>query len=119
MHGALVQDNRVHGGITLGPLLQDPKSINCGETMNVDLIKTGFTGLNAIGSTAHNAEIPQLSSAEKRPHPSPVPEGRVHGGSLMALLSSGLSLDPSTSSNYFGGGPSVPMEYQVTQQSWL
>lgn len=105
MHGALVQDNRVHGGITLGPLVQDPKSINCGEMMNVDLIKTGFTGLNAIGSTAHNVKIPQLSSTEKRPHPSPVPEGRVHGGSLMALLSTGLNLDPSTSSNYFGGGP--------------
>jgi len=87
--------------------------------MDDDLIETGFTVLNAIGPTAHNVEILQLPSADKGPRSSPVSEGRVHGGSLMALLSSGLSLDPSTSSSYFGGGPSVPMEYQVTQQDWL
>ncbi|KAK9698514.1 hypothetical protein RND81_08G110000 [Saponaria officinalis] len=97
MHGALVQDKRVHGGITLGPLVQ-----NRGKMVNA--VSDDALGIcsNVIKWNA------QLSSGEKEPQsftaPSPTPEGRVHGGSLMALLSAGSS---------------TPMEYQAAQQRWL
>lgn len=65
-HGALVQDERVHGGATLGPLvLHDTKSGPLEKNMNVD----------GKGMTS-----------------SMVSEGRVHGGGLIAFLTSG-SLD--------------------------
>ncbi|KAI3522504.1 hypothetical protein L1887_00337 [Cichorium endivia] len=65
-HGALVQDERVHGGATLGPLVHhDTKSGPLEKDMNVD--GNGMTS-------------------------SMVSEGRVHGGGLIAFLTSG-SLD--------------------------
>ncbi|KAI3792581.1 hypothetical protein L2E82_06464 [Cichorium intybus] len=65
-HGALVQDERVHGGATLGPLvLHDTKSGPLEKNMNVD-------GNDMTSSM--------------------VSEGRVHGGGLIAFLTSG-SLD--------------------------
>lgn len=97
----------------------DPKSIDHGKAigvsgeMNVDPNEMGYTGFNVAGWTAHNTELPRAPSKQKGAHspPPPPPEGRVHGGSLMALLSGGF--------NSLVGEPSMPMEYQVAQQRWL
>lgn len=115
-HGALVEDQRVHGGATLGPLLQDPnKSTNLRKTMGVvNTVNVGCSGLNVVGYNARDIGEAQLCSADREVHPSPSPEGRVHGGSLMALLSGSSSLNPSTTTSSL-----KPMQYQVAQQSWL
>lgn len=92
MHGALVQDKRVHGGFTLGPLLQDPDFTNPGKRMNastgvmsVDAMGMELTGINAVGWPVSDMMHTQVQ--RECPSP-PSPEGRVHGGSLMSLLAS-------------------------------
>ncbi|KAL2902746.1 putative WRKY transcription factor 19 [Bienertia sinuspersici] len=95
MHSALVQDKRVHGGITLGPLLQDPDPTHLEKiidvsvgVMGVDPVEMGSTGLN-VGRWSRNMMHSQLPDLEKESSLSPpTPEGRVHGGSLMSLLAS-------------------------------
>lgn len=79
-HSALVQDKRIHGGATLGPMIQDPKpksekmkEIVNSEMMNIDFMKSTAFDLKRFG------EGPSLA-------PVLIPEGRVHGGSLMAML---------------------------------
>lgn len=99
MHGALVQDKRVHGGITLGPLLQDPASTELGNMieistgrMNVDTMGMGSTGLNVVGWPACDMMHAQLPYVEKESRSPPTPEGRVHGGSLLSLLAGSSSV---------------------------
>ncbi|KAL5181958.1 putative WRKY transcription factor 19 [Glycine soja] len=106
LHSGLVLDKRVHGGVTLGPVIQDshvskldePKQIVINQDIDVDMMKMGSpraagvitcsdVKLNEVAST-------RLPSGEDghTPMSVAVPEGRVHGGSLMAPLmgSSGL-----------------------------
>ncbi|OMP06098.1 putative transcription factor [Corchorus olitorius] len=98
LHSGLVQDKRVHGGATLGPIVQDPrlsksekmKEIVIAEDMNVDIMKMGSdieasadrtcSGLNQYGHP--NARI----SVGEGGFTVFAPEGRVHGGSLLAML---------------------------------
>ncbi|KAF2313399.1 hypothetical protein GH714_010776 [Hevea brasiliensis] len=57
LHSGLVQDKRVHGGVTLGPIIQDPKVSQpekmkeavIAEDMNVDTVKMG-TNIVALAS---------------------------------------------------------------------
>ncbi|KAK9668352.1 hypothetical protein RND81_13G054500 [Saponaria officinalis] len=108
MYGALVQDKRVHGGITLGPLLQ-------GAAQLIDVVSDGISsvGPNAV---EWNGQISVEKERFTSTSQSPTPERRVHGGSLMALLSGGSSINPNTCSN---SRSSTPMEYQAAQQKWL
>nr|XP_043639380.1 uncharacterized protein LOC122610452 [Erigeron canadensis] len=76
-HGALVQDNRVHGGATLRTLVRDTT-----EDMNIDtnvMVSSHFSGCGW-----QRLGVPEGSSAGQGPPM--VSEGRVHGGSLLALL---------------------------------
>ncbi|XVF53003.1 hypothetical protein PTKIN_Ptkin05aG0063500 [Pterospermum kingtungense] len=130
LHSSLVQDKRVHGGATLGPIVQDPKLNNSGklkeivttEDMNVDVMKMGSgveasagrtcSGLNQYG--APNAR----NSVGKGGCSDFAPEGRVHGGSLMTMLGggSGLSSGNSESST---GDPSDPSKSFMAPQNWM
>ncbi|RVX04218.1 putative WRKY transcription factor 19 [Vitis vinifera] len=112
-HNALVQDKRVHGGATLAHTVQIPtpskpekmKDVVTTEDMNVDIMKMmGSSIVNPAGWTGLELKQvglpqPHLPAREIRPSPVPVlaPEGRVHGGSLMAMLAGSPGLSPSDS----------------------
>ncbi|CAN1189606.1 Probable WRKY transcription factor 19 [Linum perenne] len=104
LHSGLVQDKRVHGGITLGTMVQDPKASRTGKSKEVaasdDMIVDGGSmgGITApVSSDGTNSKLKgnpaaQTGGREGGSHsskPVSVPEGRVHGGSLMALLANG------------------------------
>lgn len=110
LHSGLVQDKRVHGGVTLGPIVHDPKGaqpenmkeVATAEDMSVDAVKlasmmgpsTGRTKLDmkhfGVPNTHFSVTEPGASS-----HLVFVPEGRVHGGSLMAMLAGGSGVGSS------------------------
>ncbi|KAJ0445758.1 hypothetical protein HanHA89_Chr17g0686991 [Helianthus annuus] len=98
-HGALVQDKRVHGGATLGTLVHEtvPARPPTMKEMVLPPPAPGFTasGFRPFGmQQADGATARQSSSAE----------GRVHGGSLIALLAAGSSGNP-------GEGSAVPRKW--------
>ncbi|XP_010261439.1 PREDICTED: uncharacterized protein LOC104600276 [Nelumbo nucifera] len=140
-HNALVQDRRVHGGGTLAPKVEDPKlckpekmkQVVTSDDMNVDLRKLdssegNLTGWNAIYSKGygHPAISLQLPSQVSHPilkvsaPPGPVslPEGRVHGGSLMAMLAGNTSIDPNTETQVLGGSSKAGMSC-IMPHSWV
>ncbi|GKE05631.1 hypothetical protein Tco_1397649, partial [Tanacetum coccineum] len=87
-HDALLQDKRVHGGATLGSLVQDTVTT---EDMNVDINVSGSSPFTGYGWKPFGIQLGSPSGREQ----SRVSEGRVHGGSLIALLAqnSGESSD--------------------------
>ncbi|XVF10494.1 hypothetical protein REPUB_Repub07fG0187900 [Reevesia pubescens] len=121
LHDGLVQDKRVHGGATLGPIVQDPKfskpgkmkEIVIAEDMNVDTMKMG-SGIEASAGRTYSGfnhhGVPNV--------PNSVPEGRVHGGSLMAMLVGGSGLGSSNSEGLVGD-PSQPSKAFIAPQSWM
>ncbi|XP_022970003.1 uncharacterized protein LOC111469023 [Cucurbita maxima] len=115
LHSGLVQDKRVHGGVSLGSIIQEPnlsqkekmKGVVREDYMNEDLIKVG-------GKVGPNLAHVAGSEAGE---PSIIPEGRVHGGSLLAMLacSSGLG----SSSRNVISGPEHSMEPPSMPRSWV
>ncbi|KDP25357.1 hypothetical protein JCGZ_20513 [Jatropha curcas] len=129
LHSSLVQDKRVHGGITLGPIIHEPKISQpqklkevAAEDMNVDIVKMGSNlGASASKPTSDlkdfavpNAHIP-VGEAGLSSVPVFVPEGRVHGGSLMAMLAGGSG----TGSRSLGSDPSEPQKSFIVPKSWM
>ncbi|KAL5727221.1 hypothetical protein ACHQM5_000441 [Ranunculus cassubicifolius] len=103
-HLALCNDEQVHGGGTLGILglaIHDVKPrkpekmkdiIVADELMrssSIDVQLQGWKGLSFSG-------YPQTGFTMQVPPPA-APEGRVHGGNLLAMLGSSSSVSPSTS----------------------
>ncbi|GAV63520.1 hypothetical protein CFOL_v3_07038 [Cephalotus follicularis] len=100
LHSGLVQDKRVHGGDTLGLIVQDPKlsrpekmrGVLTTEDTNVDMMKRGSVGATSgsshSGLNQYGGQNAHISVGEGGLSSIPVfiPEGRVHGGSLMAML---------------------------------
>ncbi|KAF8379634.1 hypothetical protein HHK36_029076 [Tetracentron sinense] len=140
-HSALVQDKQVHGGGTLGPMIQDSHSSNpkkmkeviTVEDMHVGVMEIGSSGGNwtawngfdskSYGHPAISLQIPQpvnslIGKAGALPVPVSLPEGRVHGGSLMALLAGSTGLSPS-GKNQEVGGPSEPVKSYVMPHNWM
>ncbi|KAJ9706070.1 hypothetical protein PVL29_001573 [Vitis rotundifolia] len=134
-HNALVQDKRVHGGATLAHTVQIPapskpekmKDVVTAEDMNVDIMKMmGSSIVNPAGWTGLELKQvglpqPHLPAREVRPTPVPVlaPEGRVHGGSLLAMLAGSSGLSPSDSKTLISGSPSEPRKPYMMPQSWM
>ncbi|KAF6162099.1 hypothetical protein GIB67_008228 [Kingdonia uniflora] len=121
-HSALVTDKRVHGGETLGPTISDP---NVG---NFDKMKEVIT----VEDVQNHFETYPATSLQLPPHfqmpitgpgflqgPSPVlvPEGRVHGGSLMAMLT-GNSVGTS-SNTHVPSGPSESGKSYMMPHKWM
>lgn len=91
-HGALVQDKRVHGGATLGTLVHDatpnqPEKMK--ETLFLPQMTSDTNAMMTSGFTGSGFKpFGSLAIGERR---SSGGEGRVHGGSLIALLAAGRS----------------------------
>ncbi|KAJ1284375.1 hypothetical protein BS78_03G199000 [Paspalum vaginatum] len=87
-HSALVQDHCVHGGGTLGPAIHQ---FAMDATVKGDSHEKTISGdrtLRGIGYIPNGGVHPPTLAQSMT---NPLPEGRVHGGSLLALLSQGRS----------------------------
>ena len=95
-HSALVQDHCVHGGGTLGPAIHQFAADVKPTEMKVTAVQVdphektihGDQALLGMGGSVPNGVHPSVLA---QPMICPVPEGRVHGGGLLALLSQGGS----------------------------
>ncbi|KAL4296662.1 hypothetical protein GQ457_12G000830 [Hibiscus cannabinus] len=130
LHSSLVHDKRVHGGATLGPIVLDPKLSNSGkmkgiattEDVNVNTMIM-WSGIEpSAGRTCSSLDqygVPYGSnSVGQGGFPALAPEGRVHGGSLMAMLAgdSGLA---SVNTAGFAGNASEPNKSLKSPQNWM
>ncbi|KAG2590191.1 hypothetical protein PVAP13_5NG280400 [Panicum virgatum] len=95
-HSALVQDHCVHGGGTLGPAIHQFVADVKPTEMKVAAVQVdphektihGDQALLGVGGSVPNGVHPSVLA---QPMIYPLPEGRVHGGGLLALLSQGRS----------------------------
>ncbi|CAJ1927562.1 unnamed protein product [Sphenostylis stenocarpa] len=110
LHSGLVLDKRVHGGVSSGPAIQDIygrkldvlKQIVINQyMMDVDMIQIS-NPQTAGAMTCSDAKLNEVASTHlpagedgHTPMLVAVPEGRVHGGSLMAMLKGNSGLGTS------------------------
>nr|XP_043605855.1 uncharacterized protein LOC122578052 [Erigeron canadensis] len=108
-HGALVQDKRVHGGATLRTLVHDatPDHHYKMKQMFFPPQTTSVTPPQFSGSGFKPFGV-QNGDMAAGPRQSTSAEGRVHGGSLIALLAAGSS-----------GGSSSPGKVNAMPQKWI
>lgn len=88
VHTALVQDDRVHGGKTMGP----PTSHKPAASEKMKVIVEEGSSLFCWNAPEHREFIHPIIPV--KPGAISLPEGRVHGGGVMALLAKG-DLNPS------------------------
>ncbi|XP_047084576.1 uncharacterized protein LOC124695804 [Lolium rigidum] len=100
-HNPLLDDDRIHGGQTLGAF-----SITNGATDRADHPS------NTETSRHSNFMLPVEAPCHA---PVPVPEGRVHGGNIAAMLANGLSLGEK-STNYTEASTSAPRHFKPAKQ---
>ncbi|KAL3844529.1 hypothetical protein ACJIZ3_001932 [Penstemon smallii] len=120
-HGALVQDKRVHGGATIGTVVQDcndnqpgkMKQIFTDEDMNVDIVNMETTPSSWNYSGLQKTHFPVGSQPTSRK----VPEGRVHGGNLMSMLAGSPGFNFTSSTDMVS--PSEKEKSFVTHQTWM
>lgn len=98
-HGALVQDKRVHGGATIGITVPDSvanqsvKPVFTVDDMSANTAKmensvvTSTSSWNSFGNQQAHLSVGSNPSSSK------LPEGRVHGGNLMAIFAGGPSFN--------------------------
>ncbi|XP_058732083.1 uncharacterized protein LOC131603684 [Vicia villosa] len=128
LHSGLVHDRRVHGGLSLGSV-QDPRSSKPDQLRQVLLNKEIELAMMKTGSSFGTAHMNQLeiasacASAEEGGHFSmsvAVPEGRVHGGSLMAMLTASSGSGTSSGKALASMDPSMPMKgYNIMPRNWI
>lgn len=133
LHSGLVQDKRVHGGVNLGPAVQDPKLSKpekskevITEEMTVDIMKMGSSVGTSAGKTCSDLKkyevLKHITAGEGGLSSMSVlvPEGRVHGGSLMAMLTGSSDIGCSSSNKGRDGDPSSePWNSYMLPQSWM
>lgn len=96
------------------------KTVVAGEEMNIDVPGASsfkiHSDLKKYGSSSTQFSVEEASPSA----PAFAPEGRVHGGSLMAMLTDGLTLGPG-SINSLSCDPSdtEKSKYLMMSQSWL
>jgi hypothetical protein len=104
------------------------KQVLFNKEMEVAMMKIG-SSLGTATATGTCSDLNQLEVATARtsaeegghfPMSVAVPEGRVHGGSLMAMLSAGSSSATSSGKGLASGDPSIPIKgYNTMPQSWI
>nr|KYP58663.1 putative WRKY transcription factor 19 [Cajanus cajan] len=132
LHSGLVHDKRVHGGFSLGSVVQDPhsskpdelKQVLVDKNMDIDMMKMG----SSLGNAATCSDFKQYEAAATGhvssregghlPMSVAVPEGRVHGGSLMAMLTGGSSRG-SCSGRDLVSEPCESIKGYPVPQSWI
>lgn len=100
-------------------MVQDPKlgksekmkEVVIADDMNVDVMNT-VSGIRTSATGTYS----DLKHGGQSSVPTLVPEGRVHGGSLMALLAGGSS-DANT--NSMGSNSSGPKKSYMMHQNWM
>lgn len=109
-----MQDKRVHGGATIGTLVQDTKLEKMKEVvpedMSIDVSKLGSSFTTSAGDTSFG--LNQFGG----PGNFSVGEGRVHGGSHFIKVSSVLG---ASSSKSVKDALSEPMKSYVIPQNWM
>ncbi|KAL6615601.1 hypothetical protein ACP70R_037871 [Stipagrostis hirtigluma subsp. patula] len=96
-HSALVQDHCVHGGGTLGPAITNyavdakPNEMNVAEMKGDQHEKTGNNDMSMLANSSAVRKGVVHPSVPTQVMTDPFPEGRVHGGGLLALLALGGS----------------------------
>lgn len=123
-----MHDKRVHGGITLSSVIQDPKpsetetteELSVAQNMNVDVLKMG----TAVASPGFKpcvdlSDYEALSDVGIPSTSASVPEGRVHGGSLMAMLAGGSGFGSNSGLKSFTCDPSESSNAQVVPERWM
>ncbi|XP_073285583.1 uncharacterized protein [Primulina huaijiensis] len=117
-HGALVQDKRVHGGATIRTTLPGKmKHMFTIEDISFDLTKMENSIVTPSGSWSH-LHLQQISLPDGgNLSPRRVPEGRVHGGNLMAVLAGSPGYNITSSRDM--AGPSEPKKSFTTPQNWI
>ncbi|GMJ13775.1 hypothetical protein like AT1G64140 [Hibiscus trionum] len=127
LHSGLVQDKRVHGGATIGPIVQDPelctsekmKEIVSAEDMNVDIMGNGTESSSGrTYSGLSHYRVPNAYNFAAGGFSAFVPEGRVHGGSLMAMLAGGSGIG-SGNPEGLTDNPSEPSKSFMAPQNWM
>ncbi|XP_074330807.1 uncharacterized protein LOC141668031 [Apium graveolens] len=127
-HGGLVQDRRVHGGATVGVMVQDSKTSDMmkevsntedagGDYMMMD--RTLVPTAGCIGSAWSDGSLSVGLGATSVS--AVVPEGRVHGGGLIALFSGSSEHLLDGKRNFIVGHPSEPQpgKFYVMPQKWV
>lgn len=120
-HSVLLQEKRVHGAATAGPFVYDAKPNNAekmkqiiGDSeMNVDIMKLERSAItSSSGSVWKYVASTQVGKTNATSPASTIPEGRVHGGSLMAILSGSAAVGSESN------GDTVN-PYQLPVESWI
>jgi hypothetical protein len=101
-HNPLLDDDRIHGGQTLGAF-----SITSSATDRADHPSNTETSGHRIFMLP--AEAPPCHA------PVPVPEGRVHGGNIAAMFANGLSFGEK-STNYTEASTSALHNFKPANQ---
>ncbi|KAG2302873.1 hypothetical protein Bca4012_061202 [Brassica carinata] len=98
LHTSLVQDNRVHGGMTVTSESQEPR-VSSSETENEEEL-SGSQDMNMDRMKARSDVGSPETDIDLNEYEGLAPEGRVHGGSLiMAMLAGREGGSGSGSSN--------------------
>ncbi|XP_061337813.1 uncharacterized protein LOC133284764 [Gastrolobium bilobum] len=133
LHSGLVHDKRVHGGFSLGSVVQDThsskpdelKQVPVDKDMDMDMMKMSSSLSTAAPRACSDLKQYEVASAhvsaeedDHFPISVAVPEGRVHGGSLMAMLT-GSSSRGSSSGRGLVSDPSEPIKGYIMPQSWI
>lgn len=95
------------------------------EDMTVDIVKMGTSAGDSMGRTTSglkhfgvtNAHL-SAREAGLSSKPAFVSEGRVHGGSLMAMLAGGSGVG-TCSDQIVAGDPSEPRKSYLMTQNWM
>ncbi|TKY70990.1 WRKY transcription factor 19 [Spatholobus suberectus] len=130
LHSGIVLDKRVHGGVSLGPVIQDThvikldelKQIVINHDIDVDMMKMGSPRTDGA-ITCSDVELNEVESTclparedGHTPMSVAVPEGRVHGGSLMAMLMGSSGLGTSSGRGLLSD-PSETIKASIAPQS--
>ncbi|RWW62959.1 hypothetical protein BHE74_00029919 [Ensete ventricosum] len=109
-HTALVEDHCVHGGYQLMAANSDNGTLSKHEKMKeiIDLdglleMKNGKSTLFSFGGCGLDQNEHMHIANPLNSRMASVPEGRVHGGSLIAMLATGASLGGDSTSQADGG----------------
>ncbi|XP_059667161.1 uncharacterized protein LOC132312706 [Cornus florida] len=107
-HNTQVQDKQIHGGGLMGPILQDPQSSTLQKMKGI--VTAGNNSIDGIGGVSIDTRISmQIPSRENFAAENgglvqfSLPEGRVHGGGLMAMLRGSPSFVASNNNQVAGG----------------
>ncbi|KAJ6826703.1 uncharacterized protein M6B38_370330 [Iris pallida] len=114
-HSALVQDRCVHGGGILQPGTQNPLLIKPEKLKEVIKVQDSCMAYNV---TEPRKLMHPVVLFPSKPVAAALPEGRVHGGSLMAILSKSATSGGQSSAHGEVGTSNQGMPY-TTSHNWL